>query len=167
MIYLKNLTMFLRHKYYVMSGIFKFCAVLVRLALAHDLSKLMPDEFFPNAEANFGAETKNLSRAEIDKIRELAIKKHYERNGHHPEHWNGEMPATYQIEMIFDWWAAYKTYGDTVPEEWDKIAKKRFKNNFGADIDHILYLRKIVYEIIEANSSKQEEITCFQRKTSG
>lgn len=62
----------------------------------HDLSKLLPDEFWPYRRRFYGDGTPCPA----------AIQRHYRRNKHHWQHWHGRpMPERYVREMVADWMA--------------------------------------------------------------
>jgi hypothetical protein len=93
------------------------------LIFIHDLSKFLPDEFFPYAEWFYGYGGNSWSIAAYGKVRSrkksnftTAWRKHIKRN---PHHWNQyayvtdeglvvcrEMPTKYILEMVADWKAA-------------------------------------------------------------
>jgi hypothetical protein len=108
----------LRHKWEV----FKVCAKygLVWRGLVHDLSKFMPDEFFPYAKmfySNVRTGGNKEAYAKVNAKFEYAWLKHIQRNKHHPQHWilpkNGgsvhiigkvlDIPEVYVKEMVLDW----------------------------------------------------------------
>lgn len=109
----------LRHKIKV----FIWCCLLgVPLrGLMHDLSKLLPDEFFPHAMYFFGDKLKRKSRQiSLDRAWHL----HQLRNRHHWSHWVTvddvgrisavKMPERFIREMIADWAAR----GTGKPMKW-------------------------------------------------
>jgi hypothetical protein len=100
------------HKCLVFWYVLKACHVLLRRAIVHDLSKFYADEVrgFERARPIF-------ERAEYgsDEYQEAlgalgpSLRYHYERNMHHPEHFDGNvsrMSPLDQIEMLCDWKAA-------------------------------------------------------------
>jgi len=108
--YLNYFRYILIHKWHV----FWACLGLglpVWVALAHDLSKFLPDEFLPYAEFFYG---KGGNQEAFD----LAWLLHQRRNPHHWQYWtlledSGkvkliEMPNRYKREMLADWRGAGK-----------------------------------------------------------
>lgn len=80
--------------------------------LAHDLSKLRPDELAGFARLNSRLETIEYGtkayQAALDEA-EDAVSLHYQRNRHHPQyHENGvaDMTLLDLLEMLADWYAA-------------------------------------------------------------
>jgi len=136
--HLKYLGYVLRHRWFV----FVEC---VRLGvfwrgLTHDLSKFLPDEWFPYAtyfyEEDFGCRDKVMcDRARRKKHFDVAWLKHQRRNPHHWEYWRaweGEdsslllrMPNKYIREMLADWRGAGRAQGHPNITEW--YAKNRGK----------------------------------------
>jgi len=107
-----------RHKWQV----FKLCVKhgLIWRGLVHDLSKFLPDEFFPYAKMFYSNVRTGEDKAAYAKANakfEYAWLKHIHRNCHHPQYWilpkNGgsvhiegkilDMPELYVKEMVIDW----------------------------------------------------------------
>jgi len=90
--------------------------------LFHDMSKFLPDEFFPYAR--YWGKKPNERTAKEEERYEKARLLHKKRNKHHWEHWivNFGIKTEYQypkamdrdslIEMIDDWRAAALAYSD-------------------------------------------------------
>ena len=114
--YLQDL---LRHKWWVIVEGRKLGLPLGQL-IVHDLSKFLPDEWLA------GVAFRRSGRTDT-----AALKKHYRRNPHHPQHWlrGGcalPMPERFRLEMLADWRAVgrtkpgtteawYAAYGHTLP----------------------------------------------------
>lgn len=114
--YWNYLKYILRHKWYVLWECFRYR--LYWRGLVHDLSKLLPSEFFPYAEFFYGKHrwirgSDNRPPSHIDDAFDIAWLKHLHRNPHHWQHWirygdDGttrvfKMPVKCQVEMICDW----------------------------------------------------------------
>lgn len=154
MIFFKYLKYLLIHKWYVMIECFKK-GLIVR-GLIHDISKLLPDEFFPYMNwfyGKYGVEFEN-SPIEIngckkrgyDKYKKCEVSfnkawlKHQKRNKHHWQYWvlikdSGdiilqEMPAKYIKEMACDWIGAGKAIKgrNEVIEYYSKMKDKTMLN---------------------------------------
>lgn len=103
-VYLKTI---LVHKWFVLvAG--RRVGVSVWQLLCHDLSKLLPSEYFPYLR-KFGGLP--ISDEEWDAAR----RRHYRRNPHHHNYWVADdlptpMPERYVREMVADWLAAGRTY---------------------------------------------------------
>jgi len=103
--FIKYLSYVLRHKWHVSVECFK--SGLVWRGITHDLSKFLPDEFFPYM-LYFYVDSKK-----YDKMFDIAWLKHQHRNAHHWQHWllqkdSGnlvciDIPKQYLIEMVCDW----------------------------------------------------------------
>lgn len=113
---------------------------LIIHAFTHDMSKFLPCEFIPYAkwfydkdygvqsEKNWGYERMNdgrscLSRAYLKYKHDFshAWYHHYMHNKHHWDYWVGiDMPYKYLIQMICDWKAMSRKFGDTVQEYYLK-----------------------------------------------
>ena len=118
----------IRHKWFVMIECFK--AGLIWRGIVHDLSKFLPDEFFPYANYFYwkpGDKTKYYHSK--DENFDLAWLKHQKRNKHHWQWWKLSyddggtiilsMSKTFRTEMVCDWIGAGKAqgYGDN-PFAW-------------------------------------------------
>lgn len=128
---------FLAHRSHVSEGIRLVCSALESRANEHDLSKLADDEFAGycriNAGVRDGAVFGSPEYRELMGRERPTIDLHFTRNRHHPERPRliAEIdvePDDYRyatalaaeamtfvdvIEMVVDWWAARKGYGDT------------------------------------------------------
>jgi hypothetical protein len=131
---------FLSHRAYLAEATGFVGAELARRAVVHDLSKMKDDEFFGFSRINAAARIHKFGSPEyqagIDAERAV-VDLHYLRNSHHPErsklagqaaeearglpddatYWeaHGAARMTFLdiIEMVCDWYAAWKGYGDT------------------------------------------------------
>lgn len=109
----------IRHRDTVRLNVKRLVDELSTRALAHDLSKLAPDEL--NGFVRIGRAAREHAygsdeyRASMDaeKGDEGCITLHYARNSHHPEHHPhpSRMGWLDIIEMVLDWKAASETYG--------------------------------------------------------
>lgn len=133
---------FLAHRAHVAEGLRVVVAALEARSHIHDLSKLSDDEFGSYCRINAGVRagakhgTPEYS-ALIDSEREN-VNAHFARNRHHPEHipeacraagllaTSERMSFIDVIEMVVDWRAAWKGYGDARP--W----LDAFNSNVGA-----------------------------------
>lgn len=100
----------LKHKWYV----FLECLKIMQPwhGITHDLSKFLPSEFFPYAKWFYG---KTGDKDGFD----VAWCLHQHRNKHHWDYWvksDGKpvpVPPKYIMQMIADWRAMGRTFGDT------------------------------------------------------
>jgi len=87
----------------------------------HDWSKLLPSEFFPYASNFYGGDYAH-KYFEVKQRVDVAWLYHQRRNKHHWDYWvNSEgvalpMPAKYVKQMVCDWNAMGKVFGDTAKE---------------------------------------------------
>jgi len=130
--YLKYL---LRHKYFVFKAIVAIegkCAVTT--ALAHDMSKFSPTEWFPYAETFYTEDGSN-QYCESDKFY-FAWNSHQKQNKHHWQYWvliedcgvvrPLKMPTKFVNEMISDWLGAGMAItGKWEVKEWYELNKER------------------------------------------
>lgn len=131
---------FLAHRAYLADAVGFVRSELEHRATVHDLSKLKADEFAGFTRINKAARVHKFGSPEysagMDRER-ATIDLHYLRNSHHPEHgklkgeaaeaarglpddatyWaaHGSMSFLDVIEMVCDWFAAWKGYGDERP----------------------------------------------------
>jgi len=80
--------------------------------ITHDLSKLLPSEFFPYANF-FYTDDEDRGKEKIEKDFDIAWLLHQKRNPHHWQYWilnedDGkikimDMPEKYRKEMLCDW----------------------------------------------------------------
>ena len=94
-------------------------------AITHDLSKFLPSEFFPYAEKFFSGDYA-YKYHEVENRFNFAWLLHQHRNKHHWNYWvDAEgaavpMPAKYVKQMIADWRAMGRNFGDTAKEFYVK-----------------------------------------------
>ena len=143
--YLKYLNYILKHKWYVMTECFK--QGLIWRGLLHDLSKFLPDEFFPYANHFYGRrggdETGSCKLTDTgDKASDFAWLLHQKRNRHHWQWWilaedeGGlkilEICEPYLTEMICDWIGAGKAQGHFSPKEDRYFETRRWYQKNGS-----------------------------------
>ena len=88
--------------------------------LTHDLSKLLPDEWFPSVR--WLGTSASLAPAHMAASKR-ALERHRRRNRHHPEAWlrRGEplpMPDRYRREMLADWRAVGRSHDGMSTRAW-------------------------------------------------
>lgn len=120
MIYWLHFLKVLQHKWFVIVAGVRVGSIPFWRLLFHDMSKFSRAEFGPYAR-KFLAE----STPEIEVSFGLAWLHHENRNAHHWGHWIARtgrysgrplpMPRSYAREMVADWWAAERSYG----QSWD------------------------------------------------
>jgi len=119
----------IRHKWFVFV---ECCRLKMPIrGITHDLSKLLPSEWFPYVETFYGEEPTNA----VDKVIRVAKfdaawLKHIHRNKHHWQHWIlhedcGDltlipMPKKYVKEMLADWRGAGRAKGFEEITTWYK-----------------------------------------------
>lgn len=130
------------HRAEVQSALQVIVHKLERRAVRHDLSKFQEDEFEGFARINQIAREHPYGSAEYRaalKAEKPTIELHYSRNSHHPEYFKHPDFGGYAaegmrlldlIEMVCDWYAAWKVYDGQRPLEqrcsWkDNVAKQR------------------------------------------
>jgi len=132
MFVIEYLKVVLKHKWEVFKAA-KDLGIPVE-GMLHDLSKFLPDEFWPYAVHFKGGPwvksvwtwlTGNTPKESFD----TACAKHYSRNKHHWQQWvkkYGEhevivpMPYRYLVEMLADWIGASSSYNSTALEWYKK-----------------------------------------------
>jgi len=112
--YLSHFVQVSDHKFLVLLYTGKFCTKLMYRALAHDFSKLFPDEArgFSKSSRTFrkipyGGTTYNRYLSHLGE----SLVFHYRRNKHHPQHYSDGvrgMDLLDLVEMFYDWAAASK-----------------------------------------------------------
>ena len=141
------LRVIIAHRDYLRLGLQAIAQDLERRGTAHDLSKLMADEFEAFARINKAAREHPYGSPEYRaglKAEAETVGLHYKRNTHHPEHHElrdlasesdlakaGAMGFLDIIEMVCDWRSAYRTYGSqgTWEENMDR-QRERYKEWF-------------------------------------
>ena len=94
--YLKYLEYLMKHKWYVMRECFKFG--LYWQGITHDLSKFLPNEFFPYVNHFFGKQKRHVKKKQDatgyfkpagtgEREFDLARLRHQKRNPHHWQWW--------------------------------------------------------------------------------
>ena len=126
--YFKYLNYLFWHKWYVMLECFD--EGLYWRGIIHDLSKFMPNEFFPYMSFFYGKK-EEIEQSEVGYFKSLktgndkydrACFIHEKRNMHHWQWWiqsNGEaleIEEPYLTEMICDWVGAAKAQGHFSPD---------------------------------------------------
>lgn len=170
---------FLAHRQYVVEALGLVTTDLTRRGVVHDLSKLKDDEFAGFSRINAAARIHKFGSpeyAEGMKRERATIDLHFSRNSHHPErpklmgeaaererglpddatYWaaHGAAYMTFLdvIEMVCDWWAARKGYGDTRP--WVESVKMNLDQK-GKHLDaHQLWLAQEVAAFLGGESAK-------------
>jgi hypothetical protein len=138
----------------------KYKLMMLIHAFTHDLSKFLPNEFYPYAEYFYGYHGVKLEKEyneeqitngmscvsrnyleckkEFDKAWEL----HYKRNKHHPEYWNGKkISYIYILQMICDLKAMSRKFGGTAQEyylrnynKWNLNRDSRYSLEINLDL---------------------------------
>ena len=149
--YFLHLWATIQHKLYVLRYASSYALRVMLRALSHDLSKLSPQEFrafssiVPKQKA-----TKYFSEEYKENLASIseALKHHYRKNRHHPEHHDPDDPKISSLdlvdltEMFCDWKAAVRLNvgGDIfesikknkeryhIPEELCEILRRSEKN---------------------------------------
>jgi hypothetical protein len=125
--YVKHVGYILQHKWYVFIECWK--EGLYWQGLVHDLSKFSPVEFSAYAWNFFvNADEQTRTKGSIQEAFLYAWLHHQHKNKHHWHYWVVNphkkeavpMPEKYIIEMICDWRAMARKFGDTVPEHFQK-----------------------------------------------
>lgn len=94
-------------------------------AITHDLSKFLPSEFYAYAEKFFSGDYAYKFH-EVEGNFEIAWLHHQHRNKHHWDYWVNssgvpmQMPERYVKQMIADWNAMGRKFGDTAAEYYQK-----------------------------------------------
>jgi hypothetical protein len=129
--YLKYLWYVIKHKWFVMIECFK--VGIYWRGLTHDLSKLLPSEFFPYANYFYG-------NGKNDKEFNKAWLLHQKRNPHHWQYWllyedegrltTLDIPIKYRKEMIADWIGAGRAItGKDNTKKWYELNKNNMLLN--------------------------------------
>lgn len=145
---IKTLNTICHHRLLVQAALQSVIQKLERRSLIHDESKFREDEFEGFSRINASARQfpygSDEYRASLKREGET-IQRHFARNDHHPEYYNhpdfgnfaadpNGMGLLAVIEMVCDWWAAWKVYdGQRAPDKrssWQENLEKqklRFK----------------------------------------
>ena len=135
---MKTLLKIIRHRDIVRKNIHNFISKLEERSIVHDLSKLQEDEYAGFAELDSEEVFKLYGTDEYKKkiAENVGIKLHYQRNTHHPEHFedgsqgftgfNAVESMTFLdiLEMVIDWKSACETYGSDFNESIDYSIKR-------------------------------------------
>ena len=128
------------HRVLVQAALQRIVHDLERRSLVHDVSKFEEEEFEGFARINRVARDHPYGSAEYRaalKQEKPTIQRHYHGNRHHPEYWDApehNMGTTMMglldlVEMVCDWWAAWKVYdGQRLPEDrssWQANVEKQ------------------------------------------
>lgn len=116
-----------RHIAYVRETLATVCHAIERRALRHDTSKMLDDEFFGFSRINAAARIHKFGSpqyAEAMQREHEVIDLHFQRNSHHPEHF--EQTWLDVIEMVCDWRGAQLGYDD--PRPWMETVELNFQN---------------------------------------
>ena len=169
MIYLKYLWYVLRHKWFVMLECFKYG--LIWQGITHDMSKFLPDEFFPYANHFYGKSKKGIKEGRDktgyykpyntgDKAFDSAWFLHQKRNKHHWQWWLMPadnvgvivlvIPKVYMLEMICDWKGAGKAQGTPDTIAWYKTNghKMQLNSKTRKEIEDILGINNNYDEVV-------------------
>lgn len=166
---------FLRHRAFIAESIGLVSAELARRAVVHDLSKMLDDEFAGFSRINAAARINKFGSPEyqagMDQERAV-IDLHFSRNSHHAErpsligkqaeidrglpddftYWTARNAAAMTfvdvIEMVCDWWAARKGYGD--PRPWSETVGLNLASKGKYLSDSQLWLARQVAAFLEA-----------------
>ena len=143
----KTLLKIIRHKEIVEKNFDKFIARLNERKITHDESKIKEDEFSGFEILDSDEVFKKFGTPEYKELIEKneGIKLHYERNSHHPEHFEegiDEMNIFDIIEMVIDWKSAAETYNNDFEKSLDYSIKR-----FGCDNTQEWLIRLIAKEL--------------------
>lgn len=169
---------FLRHRAYVALALRRVRFDLEVRADSHDLSKLLDDEFEGycriNAGVRAGAAFGTPAYRELMDRERATIDAHFKRNRHHPErpkllgeaaeterglpddftywlaHQQAEMTFLDVIEMVCDWWAAWRGYGEADRKPWSEAVKGSLDAKGKHLSDAQLWLARSVAEFLES-----------------
>jgi len=128
---IRALATILRHQKMVSFLLRELAREFERRADLHDMSKLQLDELEGFVEINRIARQYKFGSKEYKETigSHPCVKLHYSRNTHHPEYHQGGVRSMGLIdfmEMVIDWTAATKTYGNMSWEEVIQQQKKEF-----------------------------------------
>lgn len=123
----------IKHKIYVFYYIIKFCIVLIKRAILHDLTKFSKEEFeYVYKLSTAGKKVKFGSKEYyklVDSVKSAKMA-HSTRNSHHPEFYGSiyKMSILDLAEMLCDWCAATKRNNGNLVNSL-KINKRKYKIN--------------------------------------
>ena len=133
----KTLQTITNHRNLVRKALIEIINDLECRANVHDMSKYQKDEFDGytyfnkiDPDLKYGSEEYEQAIASIKPHIDKAVKLHYERNSHHPEHHANveEIPLLDVIEMVCDWYSASQTYSSNKKDTFEESIK-RFNNS--------------------------------------
>ena len=143
----KHVRIVIIHKTWVAYYIALVIVKLLSRAIFHDMSKLRIDEIRGFSKLTTGYGSCRYDSPEYKarhKVLSETLKLHYERNSHHPEHYNGDVTKMDIIdiaEMVCDWKAAvHYAHGDI--KESIRIQKVKYRLE-GQLLDYITSLTDI------------------------
>jgi hypothetical protein len=147
--FFKYLWYLLRHKWYVLIECFKHRLFIE--GIIHDISKFLPDEFFPYMNYFYGAVKTPEEKDKTKKKFNVAWLKHQHRNKHHWQYWilkndqKGweaiEIPERNLQELVCDWVGAGKAiHGKNDVIKWYEENSR----NFIIESDSLEYLKSIL-----------------------
>lgn len=123
----------LKHKIWVSKYIISFILRLLVRMIFHDVSKMRPKEICGFMKIigdlqglEYGSDEYNENLKKLNG----ALRAHYEKNKHHPEHFKDgvyDMELLDLVEMICDWKAASRRCKNSDVKENVNINKDRFK----------------------------------------
>lgn len=119
----------------------------------HDISKLNPKEFIPYTKRW----KMQLNDTNTLISYKYALWRHYDKNKHHPEHWDGQdMDEVSVLEMLCDWMAMSIKFNNTPQEYYFKNRNNlNFSRNTRILVEH--YLGFIDKRLAENNNVTWEE----------
>lgn len=174
-----------RHRDYVRLALAFVTQALERLALEHDASKMLDDEFAGFARINAVARVHKFGTPEYQasmKQEQSTIDLHFSRNSHHPErpallgeaaeaarglpddftYWTARDGARMTfldvIEMVCDWWGARKGYNDS-RMSWRESVEMNLASKGKYLSDEQRWLVQEVAAFLETQSQPQPEAT--------
>lgn len=134
-----------QHKWYVAIECIKMGMPIH--AISHDLSKFLPSEFLPYA-VKFYSGDYAYKYFEVQNNFEKAWLLHQHRNKHHWDYWINStgvalpMPRKYVKQMIADWRAMGRKFGDTAKAYYLKsVPMNKLHSATRNEIDKILHTK--------------------------
>lgn len=125
---LKTLCDIMRHVSMVQLALTAVSQDLTRRALRHDLSKYTEEEFGGYVQLNTAVREHPYGSPGYQQVirdNRATVDLHFSRNAHHPEH----QPQTFLdvIEMVCDWWSAFKTYAKPHGKTWEEAFAQAYE----------------------------------------
>lgn len=145
------------HRAYIQAALGRVQAALAERADVHDLSKLQDDEFEGFSRINAAARVQKFGSpeyAEGMKREKPTIDLHFSRNSHHAEFVRGGEALSFLdiIEMVCDWWAARKGYGDS--RSWADTVKLNMEQK-GPKLSE--WQRFLAYEVADFLAKRESD----------